>query len=322
MAFAAFPPASALAYASRVTAPRRSPSPEWVLAMAVCAVGSGSIFARLADAPAWVVSFWRCALAAVVMAPLAAPHLRRVVGELGRRGLVAFAGAGFFLALHFATWIASLDYTSVASSVLLVNTNPLWVGLLSPLVTRDRIGRPLVFAIVLSLMGTAAIAVADGWGGGAEASRALHGDALALAGAVAGSLYLLLTRRISARVPLPCFVVLCHGSAALFLLAAVLVTGTSLADYPGETWLWLVCCAVFPQLLGHASVNWVLARRSAAMVSVALTGEPIAATFLAWAVLGERPAWALLPGGALVIAAVVVASRGERRRSSLPEARP
>jgi len=296
-----------------VTAPRRSLSPAWVLAAAVAAMGSGSIFARLAEAPAWVVSFWRCALATAVMAPLAAPHLARVVRELGRRGLFSFVAAGFFLALHFATWIASLDYTSVASSVLLVNTNPLWVGLLTPLLTRDRIGRSMVVAIVLSLVGTTGIALADGWGGGERAARALHGDALALAGAISGSLYLILTRRISARVPLPCFVVLCHGSAALFLLLAVLVTGTSLADYSGETWLWLVCCAVFPQLLGHASVNWVLARRSAAMVSVALTGEPIAATFLAWAVLGERPAAALLPGGALILLGVFAAARGERR---------
>jgi drug/metabolite transporter (DMT)-like permease len=283
-----------------------------VLTLGVLAMSTGAIFARLAQAPSVAIAFWRCALAAVVLAPLAAPRLGQEVRGLARSELLLLLASGCLLALHFASWIRSLEYTSVASSVLLVNTGPLWVGLLTPLLTRDRLGRGLWVGILASVVGSAIVAGGDLELGG----QALFGDALALLGALGSSLYLIAGRRLRRQLSFPVYAVLCYGTAACALLLTGFVSGTPLTGFSAATWGWLAACGLIPQVLGHTAANWALRWASASLVAVALLGEPIASAGLAALTLAESPGATFYLGAPLILLGIYWAARSEARNAS------
>jgi drug/metabolite transporter (DMT)-like permease len=287
-----------------------------VLLLGVFAVSTGSIFARLADAPALAIAAYRCTLATLILLPIASISARDELRRLARREWMLAFGAGFFLALHFATWISSLDYTSVASSVVLVTTNPIWVGLLTPFISSDRISRATALGILLSVTGGVVISAGDFQVGG----TALLGDGLALLGAMAAAVYLLLGRRLRQNLSLVSYVVVCYGSAALLLLALVAVLRLPMTGYTPETYLWLLAMAVVPQIIGHTSYNWALGFFSASLIAVSLLGEPIGATVLAYLVLGESVGWVTLVGGAIILAGIYFAARGESQSETGLEA--
>jgi drug/metabolite transporter (DMT)-like permease len=296
---------------------RRPPVPPFfVLLLGVIAVSTGSIFARLADAPALVIAAYRCTLATLILLPIASISARDELRRLARREWMLAFGAGFFLALHFATWISSLDYTSVASSVVLVTTNPIWVGLLTPFISSDRISRATALGILLSVTGGVVISAGDFQVGG----TALLGDGLALLGAMAAAVYLLLGRRLRQNLSLVSYVVVCYGSAALLLLGLVTVLRLPMTGYSSDTYLWLLAMAVVPQIIGHTSYNWALGFFSASLIAVSLLGEPIGATVLAYLVLGESVGWVTLVGGAIILAGIYFAARGEAQSETSLEA--
>jgi drug/metabolite transporter (DMT)-like permease len=235
----------------------------------------------------------------------------RELSSATNRERLAGLAAGFFLALHFATWITSLDHTSVAASTVIVCSTPVWVALLVPLVTRDAVGRATVQGILVSVAGAVVIA----WGDFGLSREALFGDLLALAGAVSAACYVLAGRRLRPRVSLVTYTLVAYGSAALFLFVLVLAFGLSLFGYEPATYGWIVALALGPQLIGHTSYNYTLRWVSAALVSVAMLGEPIGATLLAWIFLQEVPGAATLAGGALILAGIARVAWGERGSS-------
>lgn len=288
--------------------PDRPPiSPLIPLILGIGAISTGAIFARMADAPSLVIAAYRVGLATLVLTPFALARRWGELRNLPRRDLVTVGGAGFFLALHFATWIASLNYTSVASSVVLVNTIPLWVGLLGPLVAGERFSRWTAGGMALAFAGGAVV----GGGDFALGGQALWGDLLALAGALAAAAYLLLGRRVRPKLSLLSYIFLCYGTAAAFLWAGVLLTGLPVAGYSSGTWGSFGAMALIPQLLGHSSYNWALRWLSAGFISVALLGEPLGSTLLAWILFGEGLTLVKAAGMGGILAGIVLASRGE-----------
>ncbi len=283
-------------------------SPILALSVGIAAISTGAIFARAADAPALSIAAYRVGLAALILAPFAAWKCREEISGLSRADWKAVLGAGFFLAVHFATWIASLDYTSVASSVVLVETIPLWVGILTPLVTGERPGKATLAGIGLSFAGGILIGAGDFALGG----RALLGDALALAGGIAGALYIMLGRNVRPRLSLLSYVTTCYGSAGVLLWGLVLVTRTPFTGFSAPTWWAFAGMALIPQLLGHSSYNWALRWFSASTVAVCLLGEPIGSTLLAWIFFGEGLTFWKVAGGTLILAGIVLAARGEK----------
>jgi len=273
------------------------------------AVSTGAIFARLADAPPLVTAAYRVGLATVLIAPLALARAGSELGRLRRGQWLLTALAGLFLALHFATWISSLFYTSVANSVVLVNTNPLWVALLTPLVTGERIGPLTAAGILISVAGAVIIGATDFHLGG----QALWGDALALAGSVCAAIYLVLGRILRRHLSLLAYIALCYGSAAVFLFATVIALDLPLTGFGTRTWAALIAIAVVPQLIGHTSYNWALKWFTPAMVAVSLLGEPIGATILAWIFFTETVSAQTLLGGSLILGAIFLAARGEKK---------
>lgn len=286
----------------------RGRSPYLVLAAAVLFVSFGSILVRAAQAPALAVAFHRTALASLLLLPFAARPAARSWPGLGARRWLLLLGAGLALALHFATWIASLSYTSVAASVLLVNTTPLFSLALARLLLGERASAAVVTGTLLALAGTAVIVQGDSAGGAAP----LLGDALALAGAVTLSFYHLAGRGLRGALPLPAYVLAVWSSAALGLGLLALAFGTPLLGHPPRAWAAFVGLALVPTLGGHGLVNRALRDLPAPTVGLFMLGEPVGATMLALLFLGESPPAATLLGGLLVLSALLLVARSER----------
>ena len=275
------------------------------VAVGVLAVSAAAIFIRLAEAPALAVAFWRCALGSAILLPPAL--VRRERFPTGRTLYVAVA-SGVALGTHFGFWITSLDYTSVAASVVLVSTQPVFVAILAYLLFGERTP-PLSFAgILVALAGTAVIA-----GDGSVGSAAIFGNALALVGAITVAVYVLIGRssRRGGVGVLPYSVVV-YSAAALTLLGATLLFGDPLWGYPAETWFWLWAITLGPQIMGHTVFNWALRYVDASIVSGTILAEPVVSALLAWLILAEKPGLPTILGGALVLAGLFLLLRGYR----------
>ncbi|MGQ0429899.1 MAG: DMT family transporter [Gammaproteobacteria bacterium] len=282
-------------------------APHLVLAIALVAVSHGAIFARFADAAPLAIAAWRLGLACLVALPVA--FAARGPGPLPRRAVALAAGAGAFLALHFGTWIASLDYTTIARSVLLVSTAPVWVAVIEACIGRGLPSHPMIAALAAAVAG-ATIVGSERFGGDAST-----GDLLALAGAVAMAGYLLLSRAAQAVLPFRSYLGIAYGSAAVLLALAVAATGTPAWGFAPGTWWALAGMALVSQLVGHSGYNWALRHLAPLYVAIVLVGEPVLASLLGWWLFGEEPGWRTFAGGVLILAGIALAAlAGSRRR--------
>ena len=283
-------------------------NPFAVLIIGIIGVSTGSIFARLADAPALVTAAYRMGLAALILIPLAAWKVGDELRNLSVHDIKLAMLSGFFLALHFAAWISSLDYTAIANSVVLVNTIPLWVGLFTPLIAKDRIKGSTIISIIVSVVGAAII----GFGDFATAGRALWGDILAVCGAVCAAIYLLFGRNLRRKLSLLTYVAICYGSAAIILWLVVLFLNLPVTGYSTQTVAAFWAMALVSQLIGHSSYNWSLKWFSTSLVAVSLLGEPIGSTLLAYIIFDEGLTWLKLIGGLFILSAIYIAASGEK----------
>jgi len=255
------------------------------------------------------IAFWRISLASVLLLPCwLSSERRRAIRALPRHQKIRLLIGGFLLGMHFALWLSSLAYTSVASSVLLVTTTPIWVGLLSPWVVGERPSGRTWLGIAIALIG--AIVVALQPSPSASGSHALLGNALALGGALAASGYLMLGRRLRTSLDFLAYTGATLAGAWLVLAVTVLAMGITAWGYSAAAWGLLVVLALVPQLLGHGSLTFVLRWIGAEVVAVVLLGEPIGAAVLAWLVLGELPERSVLLGGPLLLAGLAIVLSG------------
>jgi drug/metabolite transporter (DMT)-like permease len=277
------------------------------LAMGIVAVSFASIFIRLAEAPPLVIAASRLTIASLILAPAALIRARDELRALNRGDLGLALLSGLFLGLHFATWISSLEYTSVASSVVFVDTSPLFVGLASHLLLKERVSRQMSAGIAVAVLGGIII----GYGDFGLGARELFGDFLALAGAMAVSGYFLVGRKLRRKLSLLSYIFLVYATAAAFLVVLCLVTGHTFSGYSWQTYLMFLLLAVVPQIIGHSSFNWALKYLPATFVGVGTLGEPIGSTVLAYFILNEAPTLAKIGGGALILAGIYLSSRAE-----------
>jgi drug/metabolite transporter (DMT)-like permease len=290
---------------------------------AILATSASSIFIRYAqaDAPSLAIAALRLTFATVVLAPLVLTRHRDELRALTRADLLLGLLSGLFLAAHFATWISSLEYTSVASSVVFVSTGPLWVALASPLFLKEHLSPAAIVGLALALLGGTVIGVSDAcvWNNGLDCpslsdalkGRAMWGNFLALAGAWGVSGYLIIGRRLRTKMSLIPYIFVVYGVAALTLVAVTVIAGQPLLGYPRAAYGWILLMALVPQLIGHSTVNWALRYLPASIVSTAGLGEPIASAGLAFLLLGEVPTSAKILGAAFILMGIYLSSRSQ-----------
>jgi drug/metabolite transporter (DMT)-like permease len=293
----------------------------------ISAASTAAIFIRFAQhegAPSIVIAAARLTIASLILAPFALTRYRSDLRQLSRREWVLALLSGLFLALHFATWITSLEFTTVASSVVLVSTTPLWVAILAPLVLRERLGVTAVVGLILAMTGGVIVGLSDAcaWQAGAIScpplrtffgGRAFLGDFLALTGAWMAAGYMLVGRKLRAKMELIPYIFVVYGMAAVVLLVIMLGIGESPLGLPPLAYLWFALLALVPQLFGHSTFNWALKYLPASLVSVTLLGEPVGSTILAYFIFQEQPGWMKIGGAMLILAGIWLAARGENK---------
>lgn len=304
---------------------RKSIPPILGLSLGIFASSTASIFIRYAqqDAPSLVIAAYRLVLATVILLPILLLRDRASLARLRGKTLQLAVLAGFFLALHFASWISSLEYTSVASSVVFVSTSPLYVALLSQFFLGEQINPTLRYAIALALLGTLLIALSDACSLEGRfqcpplqtffAGSAIKGDLLALGGGLTGAGYILIGRKVQREITLLPYINLVYGIGAIFLVGFVGVSNLQAFGFPPITFLWLLLLALIPQLIGHSMINWALRFFTAAFVSITLLVEPIGSSALAFIILDERPRLLMVFGSALILSGVIAASLRQRK---------
>ncbi len=293
----------------------------FAILIAILAVSTASIFIRFAQddgAPSLVIAALRLTFATLMLAPLALTRRLEEIKRITRSEALLGAFSGVFLALHFATWISSLEYTSVASSVVFVSTGPLWVALLSPILLKEHLAKTAIVGLGLSLLGGTIIGLTDActWNGGLACpalqdvlqGRAMFGNLLALAGAWTVTGYLIIGRKMRAKISLIPYIFMVYGFAALVLIVIMFAAGDSPFGYTPKTYGWIFLLAALPQLIGHSTYNWALKYLPAALVAVTTLGEPIGSAILAFFILSETPAFATLLGGVFILAGIYLAS--------------
>ncbi len=268
----------------------------------VLGISTSAIFIRLGDAPAPVMAFYRMFFAALCFLPGAIRQSRRVKISWQEVGLAL--AAGMFLALHFLLWMSSLAYTSVASSVVLVTTHPIWVYLISVFFLKEKPTTMMWLGLALALGGGLLVATAQELG-----ETRLFGDFLALGGAMMVAIYLTLGRKLRQNLPVSLYSALVFGTASVFIALFMSFRGLLWFGYSGQTWLVFFALALFPTVLGHNTLNWALEFLPATMVSATVLGEPLGASLLAIVVLGEVPGGREILGSLITLVGILLVWR-------------
>ncbi len=287
----------------------------FVLFAGIISISFAAIFIRFCDdVPSIMIATYRLSVASLVLGSFYI-FKGNTFGNIRRRDLLLCIAGGIFLALHFITWISSLKYTSVASSVVLVTTNPIFVGIFSYVILKEKQSLELVVGIILCFVGSVLIAVGDsGLTGLTVADRnSFIGDVLALVGAVMASGYLIIGSKARETVDIMAYVTVVFSVSAAFLLATSLVLGISFTGYKSSSYIFMILLAIVPQLIGHTSINWALKHLKTSMVAITILGEPIGATILAYIFFNETVKSIQLIGMVFVFTAIIVASRRGKR---------
>jgi drug/metabolite transporter (DMT)-like permease len=275
-----------------------------LIVIAVAAVATSGPLMAATVAPALAIAFWRNGLASLLIVPVALVRNRAELRSLGRRERSLALVAGLFLALHFATWVPALTYTSVASATALVSTQPVWVVLIARW-QGVHVSRAVWGGVALSMVGALLLTGADLQVSG----RALLGDLLAIAGGVFVAFYITAGAEVRRSVSTTTYTALCYSTAAAFLLATCLIGRQALTGYAAADWVRLVAITVGAQLLGHSLFNVVLRTTSPTVVSLAILLEIPGAALIAAVFLDQRPPVLALPAAALLIAGLAVVIR-------------
>ena len=295
-------------------AARLTPRLVALLVLGVVSVAFSSIFIRAAEAPAMSVAFYRNAIAAAILLPIALARHRDEFRLLGRREWATALLSGSLLAVHFATWIPSLSYTSVAASTVLVTTTPVWVALIGRAMG-ETVNRRTAVGIGLALGGAVLISGGD-FG---ISARAALGDLLALAGAIAAAGYLLAGRSLRQKISLTTYTGIAYSTTAVILAVVVAASEATFTGFEPRVWLLFVLMALVPQIGGHTVFNYLLEHVEAGTIAIADTGEPVVASLLALAFFQEVPSWPAVAGGVVILVGIYVTISAQAR-TRLPEA--
>ena len=289
-----------------------------VLAVGILAASFAAIFIRYAQSagmPSLVIAAGRLTLSALLLTPFALRRHHAEIAALTRPDVLLAAASGLLLAIHFAAWISSLQYTSVLISVVLVDTSPLWVALLEVIFLRVHLRRMVIVGLLIAFGGGLLIALAGGSGATTDAPAPILGGLLALVGAVAIACYLVIGRKLRAKLTLLPYIWLVYGFAAIFLVVLVMVGRLPVTGYSATAYEMIVLLALVPQLIGHTSFNFALRYVSATYVSIASQMEPIGSAIAAFVLFAETPLPLQIWGSGAILLGVIVATLAQESSS-------
>jgi drug/metabolite transporter (DMT)-like permease len=286
-----------------------------LMAVAVVGVSLSGPLTALVVAPVLAIAFWRNAAGAAAMLPVLLTRERATLTGLRWRDLRSSGVAGLFLAAHFAAWLPSLSMTTVAASIALVTTTPIWTALAAR-ISGVRLPAQVWVGLVLAVVGAALIAGVDF----AVSLEAVAGDGLALLGAIAAGGYVLAGARARQRLATSAYAVACYSTCALVLAVAALVIDVPLTGFSARDW-WLIAAITFvAQLLGHTLLNLVLSTVGPTVVSLAVLLEVPGSLIVALVLLDQAPPLLALPGMAAVVVGVALVVRASRPTTVVEQA--
>ncbi|NMB99477.1 MAG: DMT family transporter [Thermoanaerobaculaceae bacterium] len=271
-----------------------------LLVIGLIATSFPAIFVRLADANALTISFYRNFLASLFILPLALFHFKKLgdYSALSPRIILA----SLFLAFHFYCWNASLKLTTVASSLVIVATQPIWSALLGVVFLKEKISLRGFLSVFIAVSGVCAIAFLDIGKG----SENLLGDLLALIAAVLASSYLITGRSVKDKIPLPLWLFSLYFLSSLILLFVCLISGVKLHNFSQTTYLMFFLMALIPSFIGHSLLNYAVRFIEAYKVQLWLLLEPIVSTFLAFLIFSEKPNLLFYPAAFVSLLGVIL----------------
>ncbi|MDE4083986.1 DMT family transporter [Planococcus maritimus] len=267
----------------------------------VISVAMSAIFVKMTTADAGVTAFYRMLFSILLMSPIFLYSYLPEIKKLNRRDWAFSAIAGIFLAFHFILWFESLNYTSVASSTVLVTLQPLFAFAGTYFFFKERLSAKTLISGAVAITGSIVIAYGDFRVSGS----ALFGDILALIACALITAYLLFGQDVRKRLSLVTYTFIVYGFSTVTLFFYIIVKGESFAPYPKEEWMWFLLLALIPNLLGHTLFNWAVKWVSTNVISIAILFEPVGAAVLAYFILGELVSESQIIGGSIVIAGLL-----------------
>lgn len=283
-------------------------NPYIALAIGVIAVSTSAILVKVSSAPSGVIAFYRLFFSCLIMAPV---FLLKYVSELRlitKRDWLFSIISGVFLAFHFILWFESLNYTSVASSTVLVTLQPLFAFVGAYLFFKERFTAKAICSAIISILGSFIIS----WGDFQMSGTALYGDILALIACALVTAYMMFGQTVRQRVSLITYTFIVYSISSLTLFVYVVLNQEPFVPYPASDWIFFILLALIPTLLGHSIFNWSVKWISASTISMAILFEPVGATILAYYLLGENIYWTQVAGGLIIIAALTLFLIDER----------
>lgn len=284
-------------------------NPYFILVIGVISVSTSAILVKVSGADAGVIAFYRLLFTILLMSPVFLIKYRKELKKITLKDWGYAVAAGFFLAFHFILWFESLNYTSVASSTVLVTLQPLFAFLGTYLFFKEKFSKSALLSAALAISGSVVIS----WGDFRISGMALWGDLLALMACALVTAYLLFGQNVRKRLSLITYTFIVYLMSTIVLFLYVLIKGEKLGPYPGEEWIFFLLLAIIPTLLGHTLFNWSLKWLSTSTISMAILFEPIGASVLAYFLLGEAVILSQVIGGGIILLGIFLFVKEERK---------
>lgn len=275
----------------------------------VITVSLSAIFVKLSTADAGIIAFYRMLFSVLIMSPLFFMKYRKEIKALSRRDWFFSSLAGIFLAFHFILWFESLNYTSVASSTVLVTLQPIFAFAGTYFFFKERLSYKTILSGLIAISGSVLISYGDFKISG----TALFGDILALIACALITGNLLFGQDVRKRLSLITYSFLVYSFSTITLLFYVLIKGESFGPYPSSDWLWFILLALLPNLFGQTLFNWALKWVSTNVISIAILFEPIGAAILAFYIFKEHLNASQIIGGSIVLIGIIIFVLDEKK---------
>lgn len=298
------------------------PARYFLLFIGVISISTSAIFIRFAqqEADSLVIAAARMVISVFPLVVIVGVSYISELKKISKRNLLLSLLSGMLLAMHFATWITSLEFTSIASSVVLVCTTPIWVTSFGAIFYKEKVNKFVILGILFALTGGILVAlsthctlsslrpVCEFVTGGQNSTNSI-GNLLAFLGALFAAGYLIVGKTVRKSVPLVPYAFIVYLTSAVILTALVILYSRPVLVYKPNTYIFFVLLAVFPQLIGHSTLNWALKYLSTTYVSIAQMGEPVGSTILAIIIFREIPTTFKVIGAMFILAGIFIASR-------------